>query len=100
MRHAHGYALILDPDRAQVEYDTIRCCHCQRIVFVKPGSASTVYLFPQKDGRTLEEPGAFCGRCMGPICLLCHDLGRCTPWERQLERTEARDRLRRQILGG
>jgi hypothetical protein len=37
---------------------------------------------------------------MRPVCLACHDLGTCTPWERQLEAMEAKDRLVRAVLGG
>jgi hypothetical protein len=93
--HAGGYFQIVGPGAC--EADTITCRHCQHIVAVKPGSATTVYLIPHRDGRWTEEPGAFCRSCMGPICLRCHDAGTCTPFERKLEAMEARGRFLRSI---
>lgn len=91
-----GYATIVEPDRPLQEWDTCTCGHCQRIIFTKPGSASTVYLIARPTpGQFREESGAFCRVCMRPVCLSCHNDGRCTPWEKRLERSEARDRLRR-----
>lgn len=91
-----GYVSITMPEAAgPIERDTITCKHCQRIVFVKPGTASTVYLFPQVDGPDKEEPGAFCRTCMAPICLHCLHKGTCTPFERQIEQMEARGRFLR-----
>lgn len=102
MRSPTGYATVVEPDRPLVEYDTTTCGHCQRVIFTKPGTAATTYLIV--DRRTLqwqEEPGAFCRVCMRPVCLHCHDLGRCTPWEKMLEASEARDRFCRSIgIGG
>lgn len=98
MRQAHGYATILSPDES-VEFDTIRCGHCQAVVRVKPGTATTVYLVCDRHGRWHEEGGGFCRVCMTAVCLPCVDAGRCLPWERQLEMSEAKDRLRRQVLG-
>jgi hypothetical protein len=93
-----GYATIIDPDAPVQELDSCQCGHCQKVIFVKPRSASTVYLIPTGvPGRFTEEPGAFCRVCMRPVCLRCHDQGRCTPFERALEKSEARDRLRRSI---
>lgn len=87
-----GYATIVDPS-AKVEFDTCNCGHCQRVLFTKPGSAQTVYLFLRPGGEVKEEMGAFCRVCMRPVCLQCHDVGRCTPWERALERAESRSRF-------
>lgn len=93
-----GYATVVDPDAPLLERDTITCVHCQRVIFVKPGSATTVYLiFDRVAWRWTEEPGAWCARCQRAICLPCLDHGRCLPWERQLEISEARDRLRRAV---
>ncbi len=97
MLRPHGYATITDPAAPLVEYDTAGCGHCQRVIFTKPGSAQTVYLFPQRVGPPKEEMGAFCRVCMRPVCLPCHEAGRCTPWEKQLEAMESRDRLRRSV---
>lgn len=95
MRRPQGYATFTSPDAPTIERDTAQCCHCNAIIFVKPGSGTTVYLIPQMTGPDIEEPGAACRRCMKPVCLRCHDLGRCVPFERKIERMEARSRLRR-----
>lgn len=80
------------------EFDTIQCGHCQQVVIVKPGTANTVYLLPQRSGPPTEEPGAFCRQCMRAICVTCCDDGRCTPFMRQIEAMEG-DRLARNRLG-
>lgn len=93
-----GYATITAPDAPLVERDTITCGHCQAVLFVKPGTASTVYLTYHVGGSVTETMGFCCRVCMRPVCPACGDRGRCLPWERRLERSEARDRLRRQAL--
>lgn len=96
MARPTGYATIVDPDRPLVERDTVRCGHCTGVIFVKPGTAATTYLVLDRQTQAWrEEPGAFCRVCMRPVCLRCHDLGRCLPFERRLEASERRDRLRR-----
>jgi len=98
MRKPTGYTVVTDPDAPTVERDTVTCGHCQRVVFVKPGTVATVYLvLDRATRRWQEEPGALCRVCMRSICLLCHDDGRCTPWERRLAQMESRDRLYRTI---
>jgi DNA-directed RNA polymerase subunit RPC12/RpoP len=89
-----GYATIIDPNQQQ-EYDTTICRHCNKVIFVKPRTAQTTYLIPQRQGGFREEPGAFCRCCMGPVCLPCDQIGTCTPFERSLEQAEARGRFRR-----
>lgn len=89
MRH-QGYATIFAPDAPQFERDTCNCGHCQKVIFLKPGSGVTVYLIPHRDGRWTEESGAFCRVCMRPVCLPCHDKGTCTPFEKQIEQMEKR----------
>ena len=91
MLRAQGYVTVTS-DRFS-EYDTITCGHCNQIVMVKPGTGSTVYLLPQMDGPIKEEMGAMCRQCMRPVCLKCHDDGRCRPLERQIEQIEARGRM-------
>lgn len=90
MRTPQGYAQIVDPDRPLIERDTVSCGHCGRVVFVKPGSASTVYLLQQRDGSWTEEAGAFCRVCMRAVCLRCHDRGTCQPRERLLDQLDGR----------
>ena len=99
MLRPHGYVTIVEPEKPTTEIDCCSCGHCHAIILTKAGSASTVYLLPTlTPHRYREEPGAFCRVCMRPVCLACHALGRCTPWEKRLERSEARDRLRRSVI--
>ena len=95
----HGYATIVEPDQRTKEFDTVGCGHCQRVIFVKPGTAATVYLIPRLNQPWGEHPGAFCRICIRAVCLKCHSIGSCTPFERRLERAEARDRFVRRALG-
>ena len=94
MRRASGYMTTFGDVPLQ-EHDTAQCGHCQQHIPVKAGTASTVYLVQSLVGSqivTKEEPGAMCLVCMRTVCLKCHDLGRCLPWERMIEQSEARDR--------
>lgn len=91
MRRPSGYGQIVDPDaRGTWERESIACGHCGRHVWVKPGTAATVYLQLHRHGQWTEEPGAFCRCCMTPVCLPCDDVGTCRPFERWLEAQEAR----------
>src|SRR4051812_35343392 len=87
-----GYGAWTDRQSGSVtkEMDTIQCCHCQKHVFVKPGTVSTVYLIPQLRpfGTYKEEPGAWCSLCNKPVCLPCHAIGTCTPVMKQIEAAE------------
>lgn len=86
-----GYATIVDPASPLVERDTVQCCHCDRHIFVKPGTVGTVYLvFDRLLWQWREEAGASCWHCMKPVCLRCHDHGRCTPLEQRLRAMEGR----------
>ena len=83
MREPHGYAVTTDAETGRaVEHDVIRCCHCQRIREVPAGPLST---FP------------WCWACGAPTCQSEQCTARCDPWERQIERSEARDRLFRDV---
>jgi hypothetical protein len=76
-----------------IEHDTLQCNHCNAHVQVKPGTVCTVYLVHHPDGRTTEEPGAFCTACMNPICIRCHEVGGvCRPFEQRLDAYEKRHR--------
>ncbi len=96
MRNPQGYLTIVGAG-PQVERDTVTCGHCQQIIAVKPRSAATVYLVRDAQGREKEEPGACCRVCMRAVCLTCHAHGRCTPWEKRLEKAERRQRLLRAV---
>lgn len=68
--HAGGQTLTLA---------TFTCCHCNDVTVVARGAKP-------------DDCGGFCLRCMRPTCRACADKG-CTPFERELERQEARGRL-------
>lgn len=85
-----GYATIVDPDAPTIELDSVCCGHCQRVIFLKPGAGITTYLIRQRQGPPKEEAGAFCRLCMRPVCLHCHAIGTCLPFEHRLEQMERR----------
>lgn len=98
MLRPHGYVTIVDPGASGVarvtEYDSVTCGHCSRVIFVKPGTISRVYLFPQLDGTVKEEPGAGCLKCAQPVCLRCHQVGTCRPVEKWMDQLEQAGRRR------
>lgn len=79
MRNAGGYLLVTGPD-GKVEHDTFTCAHCQRVVLVKVKAPAS-------------DCGGWCGRCAKCICPSCAAKPGCTPFEKKLERIEARARL-------
>jgi hypothetical protein len=89
MAEHRGYATIVDPDAPLLERDTCCCGHCQRVIFLAPGAGITRYLIRQPSGEIKEEAGAFCRCCMRPVCLRCHAVGSCRPFEQLIEKLEA-----------
>lgn len=96
MRNPNGYAIMVSPvahtvtfDRMRredvgagtFEADTFSCCHCNRIVHVKPKA-------------NMDEFGSMCRNCMKMVCPTCAD-GPCIPFMKKLELAEAKDRVRR-----
>jgi hypothetical protein len=84
VRRPQGYAVVVDPGGKTREFDTLKCWHCQRILFVKP----------KQDPATM---GGFCRNCMQHICGPCADKGVCAPFMKQIEESEERDRRRREV---
>ena len=86
MPRISGYGIIVDPGISGQpwERDSVSCGHCNKVIWTKPGSASTVYLILHRDGRWTEEAGAMCRICMRSVCLPCHDHGACVPFEQWL----------------
>lgn len=84
MRNSQGYATITWDDGRVQEFDTFTCNHCQRIVHVKP----------KCDPADL---GGYCKICERLICAPCQQSmmkgNGCVPWEKQMEKIEARDRF-------
>ena len=85
-----GYLLVLG-DARPLEFDTLKCAHCQSVIVVKAGSMGQVYLIADdtQPSGWRDEAGAYCASCAGPICLRCEAARSCIPWERQLEHLEA-----------
>jgi hypothetical protein len=80
-----GHLLIAGPDGKR-EHDTFTCGHCQRVVIVRHRAAAA-------------DCGGMCKRCMKLTCPRCTAAGACTPFEKKLERAEARARLLKAITG-
>ena len=76
MRRAGGILIATSPDGTR-ETDTFTCSHCQTVCFVEPRERP-------------EDIGGLCKQCMKLICPRCVDAGVCVPWEKEMERQEAR----------
>lgn len=96
MRRPGGYAVIVSPDSQRVNFDhfrceqvpagtfeadTFTCCHCNRVIHVKPKAS-------------MDEFGSMCRNCMKMTCPKCA-AGPCVPFEKKLEQMEARSRALR-----
>ena len=77
-----GYLIITDPD-GTIERDTLQCCHCNKHYIVRPGSGK------RRGWYTL---------CAQATCGAEHCLP-CVPFEKKLESIEARERVRRSLVG-
>ena len=92
MRNPHGYAVITTPEPARVNFDRFRseelsagvverdtftCCHCNRIIHVKPMAP-------------MDEFGSMCRNCMKMTCPACAN-GPCVPFAKRLEMAERRE---------
>lgn len=84
MRNPHGYLTITGPEGV-VEMDTMLCNHCGGIVKVPPG-------------QNPSDVGGICKQCMGTVCPRCYAMVGCTPFEKRIERMEARARARRSYV--
>ena len=78
----YGYAAITSPDKPAVERNSYLCCHCQRMVIVKPGS-----------GRVR----SWCYNCGAGTCGARECVERCIPFEAKLEAMEGRRRFWKQL---
>lgn len=82
MRNPGGYAIIVDPDGPNREYDTTTCFHCSRVTHITPKMPP-------------DQMGGLCRLCMKMICPKCVAIGTCDPWEEQMKRAEASYHARR-----
>lgn len=73
---ALGFSRECGPD-GNVEVETFTCAHCLRIIEIEKGA----------------DIGKMCGPCHAMICPGCVKRGICDPFEKALERAEARARL-------
>lgn len=80
MRNAQGYATLVSPDGVK-EADTYQCAHCQYITHVKAGQSTDELGGVCTHCTTKTRPGFICKRCVGKPC---------DPFEKKLEREEAR----------
>ena len=80
MRRPGGYLHGVGPEGTVDERDTFTCGHCSKVVMVKAGCDPA-------------DMGGLCRVCGSLICPKCHGVGTCTPWEKQMEASEARSRL-------
>ena len=96
MRNPGGYAVIISPDPGTANFDrhrneqlpagtfeadTFTCCHCNRVIHVKPRAP-------------MDEFGSMCRNCMKMVCPRCAD-GPCVPFEKKIEAEERRGRALR-----
>jgi len=77
-RQPPGYAVITDNYGGVTEADTYHCCHCQRLIHVRPGSGT-------QRGYCMNCNAITCGQ---PWCVECR------PFMRKIEEMENRHRLR------
>jgi hypothetical protein len=82
MHRPGGFLIATGPDGVK-EWDTFTCCHCQAITIVPARAAP-------------DDCGGFCRLCMRMTCKACAGK-ECTPFEKQLERAEARHRSLRSM---
>ena len=96
MKTSKGFGQVIDPDSAKVELDTRGSGPCYAQIRGNTGAARKTDVFRDpRTGQLHEVMGAACRVCMRAVCLPCEVVGTCTPFERRLERLEARDRSRR-----
>lgn len=78
-RREQGVLIVTPAEGAVREQSTFTCCHCNCVTLVEARAAA-------------DDCGGFCRLCMRPTCKGCAS-GPCVPFERRLERVEARARL-------
>ncbi len=76
-----GHTTTFDDKGNVVVEEVLVCAHCQHI-YKKPGP---------------KDPAGFCHMCFKPVCLACGAKDKCDPFEKKLERMEARARLLRSV---
>lgn len=77
-----GYVSISEPNKPLIERDAYRCCHCQTLVIVKPGSG---------------KQRSWCFNCGASTCGSKNCVLRCIPFEARLEAAEGTRRFWKQL---
>lgn len=72
LNHKRSYGIAISPEGVK-EWDTLTCCHCQRIIHIVPKEPI---------------PGGFCVKCNKNTCEACHQVGTCRPFEKWLDEVE------------
>lgn len=73
MRHASGYATIVDPDHGIQEFDAITCAHCGGVSMTQTTVNSTPQVLVYRaDGTHYMKDAGFCRACFSHICPLCN----------------------------
>lgn len=76
-----AHVRITDAYGRQTIKEKLVCSHCQT-VFDKPGP---------------RDPSGFCHVCFKPVCLRCGAIDKCDPFEKKLDRLEARAAMLRSM---
>jgi len=84
LRRPSGVLVTVDPDspQMQTETPTYTCGHCQKTKAI---------------GARDPDLGGTCRVCWTMLCGPCTDKGTCDPWERNMERQEARYQSRKSM---
>ena len=102
--YRRGYVSITAPESMQ-EFDSFMCCHCNKIVVVKPSKSVNVWSPPVELARIgtpppRRKPGAkirgLCFTCMKPTCG-SRKCARCIPFEVKLEAMEGTRRFWKEL---
>lgn len=78
----YGYITITEPDKSIIERKSYLCCHCQRIVIVRPSSGTQ---------------RSWCFSCGANTCGNKACVVKCVPFEARLEAVEGRRRFWKQL---
>jgi hypothetical protein len=92
-KKAEGVASIVGSWGDTEERKTITCAHCDKLVYVQPGTDGTSPLSPLAGVQQL--PPSVCHICWALVCIQCHGLGVCRPLEERLRKLEARAEFNR-----
>lgn len=82
MLRPDGTFICTSADGKQTHFDSYRCGHCGLPAVVRPKHRDT-------------DIGGWCRICASNVCPRCVVSGRCDPFEKAIERVEAKGRMLR-----